>query len=83
MRDDIKKMLEYLGQMTIFEIYGFGKLVGAEENDDFQEYLTNVLVKYGESPKKMRREIFKLAKQIVEDKKSEKLRDSTGRGTSN
>lgn len=76
-------MLDYLGQMSIFEIYGFGKLVGAEENEDFQEYLTNILVKYGESPRRMRKEILKLAKQVVEDKKSEKLRDSTGRGTSN
>lgn len=76
-------MLDYLGQMSIFEIYGFGKLVGAEENEDFQEYLTNILVKYGESPRRMRKEIIKLAKQVVEDKKSEKLRDSTGRGTSN
>lgn len=76
-------MLDYLGQMSIFEIYGFGKLVGAEENEDFQEYLTNILVKYSESPRRMRKEILKLAKQVVEDKKSEKLRDSTGRSTSN
>ena len=69
--------------MSIFEIYGFGKLVGAEENEDFQEYLTNILVKYGESPRRMRKEVIKLAKQVVEDKKSENSRDSTGRGTSN
>lgn len=67
-------MLEYLGQMSIFEIYGFGKIVGAEENDDFQEYLTNILVGYADSSGKMRRELIKLAENVVKEKK-EKEKD--------
>lgn len=62
-------MLEYLGQMSIFEIYGFGKIVGAEENDDFQEYLTNILVGYSDSSRKMKRELIKLAESVVKEKK--------------
>lgn len=67
-------MLEYLGQMSIFEIYGFGKIVGAEENDDFQEYLTNILVGYADSSRKMKRELIKLAESVVKEKK-EKEKD--------
>ena len=62
-------MLEYLGQMSIFEIYGFGKIVGAQENDDFQEYLTNILVGYVDSSRKMKRELIKLAESVVKEKK--------------
>lgn len=65
----VEILLGYLGQMTIFEIYGFGKLVGAEEAPQFEDYITNILVCYNDSPRKLRREVLALAKQVVEDKK--------------
>ena len=68
--------------MTIFEIYGFGKLVGAEEAPKFEDYITNILVCYNDMPRKMRREILALAKQVVLDKKKEENKKDTEVGKS-
>jgi hypothetical protein len=59
---NLETLLHYLEKMTIFEIYGFGKLVGAEEAPKFEDYVTNILVCYNGMSRKMRKEILALAK---------------------
>lgn len=54
------------------EIYGFGKIVGATEEEDFTDYITEILVKYNDCPRKTRRGILRLAKQVVEEAKERK-----------
>ena len=54
------------------EIYGFGKIVGATEKEDFTDYITEILVKYNDCPRKTRRGILRLAKQVVEEAKERK-----------
>lgn len=54
------------------EIYGFGKIVGATEKEDFTDYITEILVKYNDCPRKTRRRVLRLAKQVVEEAKERK-----------
>lgn len=54
------------------EIYGFGKIVGATEKEDFTDYITEILVKYNDCPRKTRRGVLRLAKQVVEEAKERK-----------
>ena len=69
-------MLEYLEQMSIMEIYGFGKIVGATELEDFTDYITEILVKYNDCPRKTRRGVLRLAKQVVEEAKERKEKEN-------
>lgn len=75
MNKDVKIMLEYLEQMSIMEIYGFGKIVGATEEPKFEDYITNILVNYNDSPRKTRRGILKLAKEVVEENREKKEKE--------
>lgn len=75
MTKDTKIMLEYLEKMSIMEIYGFGKIVGAEEAPKFEDYITNILVNYNDFPRKTRRGILKLAKQVVEEAQEKKQKE--------
>ena len=68
-------MLDYLEQMSIMEIYGFGKIVGAEEAPKFEDYITNILVGYGDFPRKTRKGILRLARQVVEESKEKKAKE--------
>ena len=58
------------------EIYGFGKIVGATEEEDFTDYITEILVKYNKKKKKTRRGVLRLAKQVVEEAKERKEKEN-------
>ena len=60
-----EKLLEYIKEFQFKDLIGIGNLLGAEEKDDFQEYVTEILVKYNDQNRKYRKEILKLAQQIV------------------
>lgn len=61
----IEKLLELFAKMNFVEILGFGKLVGIEEKDEFEEYMQDLCIAYSELPRGERRKLFKLAKQVV------------------
>lgn len=61
----IEKLLELFKKMNFVEILGFGKLVGVEEKDEFEEYMQDLCVAYSELPRGERRRLLKLAKQVI------------------
>lgn len=61
----IEKLLELFKKMNFVEILGFGKLVGVEEKDEFEEYIQDLCIAYNELPRGERRRLLKLAKQVI------------------
>lgn len=53
------------GKMNFVEIMGFANLLGVEEEEKFEDYLTNILVAFSELSRSEKRKIFKLAKQVI------------------
>ena len=62
-----KKLIEYIKDFQLADLFGFARIVGAQEQEDFEDYVTEVVMKYLELPRKDRRNLLKIAKQISEN----------------
>lgn len=62
-----KKLIRYIKNFQLSDLLGFARIVGAEETEDFEDFVTEVVVKFLEMPRKDRKNLLKLAKQISEN----------------
>lgn len=62
-----KKLIEYIKDFQLVDLFGFARIVGAQEQEDFEDYVTEVVMKYLELPRKDRKNLLKIAKQISEN----------------
>lgn len=62
-----KKLIEYIKDFQLVDLFGFARIVGAQEQEDFEDYVTEVVRKYLELPRKDKRNLLKIAKQISEN----------------
>ena len=60
----VKELLEYMTDMDLPDILGIARLVGAEEQDDFQDFITEICLKFQDKSRKERKQIVKLAKEV-------------------
>ena len=60
----IEELLELFGKMNFVEIMGFANLLGVEEEENFENYLVNILSAFSELSRREKRKIIKLAKQV-------------------
>lgn len=62
-----KKLIEYIKDFQLVDLFGFARIVGVQEQEDFEDYVTEVVMKYLELPRKDRRNLLKIAKQVSEN----------------
>ena len=62
-----KKLIEYIKDFQLVDLFGFARIVGAQEQEDFEDYVTEVVMKYLELPRKDRKNLLKIAKQVSEN----------------
>lgn len=62
-----KKLIEYIKNFQLSDLLGFARIVGAEETEDFEDFVTEVVMKFLEMPRKDRKNLLKLAKQVSEN----------------
>ena len=62
-----KKLIEYIKDFQLVDLLGFARIVGAQEQEDFEDYVTEVVMKYLELPRKDRKNLLKIAKQVSEN----------------
>lgn len=62
-----KKLIEYIKDFQLVDLLGFARIVGVQEQEDFEDYVTEVIMKYLELPRKDRRNLLKIAKQVSEN----------------
>ena len=58
------KLLEHMRNFQLTDMIAIGNIVGAEEKEDFDDFLTDVIIKFQELPRNKRKELVKLAKQV-------------------
>lgn len=62
-----KKLIEYIKNFQLSDLLGFARIVGAEETEDFEDFVTEVVIKFLEMPRRDRKNLLKLAKQVSEN----------------
>ena len=62
----IKKLLKYFSKMQFTDILAFGNILGVKEEDQFEEYVTNILEAFSKMPAAKRRSLLKLGKDVSE-----------------
>lgn len=73
----IVKMLEYFQKMTFTDILGFGNILGVKEEEDFADYVTNILETYSLQPRRKRKQLLQLAKDVAGANKDIKKIETT------
>ena len=58
------KLLGHMRNFQLSDMIAIGNIVGAEEKEDFDDFLTDVIVKFQELPRNKRKALVKLAKQV-------------------
>lgn len=63
-----KKLIKYITNFQLSDLLGFARIVGAnQETEDFEDFVTEVVIKFLELPKKDRKNLLKIAKQVSEN----------------
>ena len=62
----IKKLLKYFSRMQFTDILAFGNILGVKEENQFEEYVTNILEAFSKMPSTKRRSLLKLGKDVSE-----------------
>lgn len=78
---DALSIISYFQYFQITDLLAFGKLLGVEEQDNFEDYLTEITLKYTELSKRQKDKYLKLARALAgktgEDMKEvERLRET-------
>lgn len=59
------QLLEYFKEFQYTDLLGFGRILDAKEEDNFDDYVTNILVHFISESRLKRKQLLKLAKDIV------------------
>lgn len=62
----IKRLLKYFESFQFTDLLGFAKILEVEEQEDFVEFIVNIVDSFQKQDKKKRRELIKLAKDVSE-----------------
>lgn len=59
------QLIEYFQNCQFTDIIGVGRILEVEEQEDFDEYLVNIVVAFSNAPRRRRKDILKLLKKIT------------------
>lgn len=62
-----KKLLEYIKKFQLIDLLGFGNILQVKEQDDFEKYITDIVVNFSKEKRRKKKQLLKLAKDIVEN----------------
>ena len=63
-----RKLIKYITNFQLSDLLGFARIVGANQKiEDFEDFVTEVIIKFLELPKKDRKNLLKIAKQVSEN----------------
>lgn len=60
-----KRLLGYMKNFELVDFYGFANIVGAKETEEFEDFVTEIIIKFMELPRKDRKNLLKIAKDIA------------------
>ena len=59
------RLLEYIDKLNFVDILGIGNILGVEEQEDFEEYITEILYAYANRNRKTKKQLLKLVKDVA------------------
>lgn len=59
-----KKLLNCLATFDVLDLLGFARIVGVEEQDDFEQYIIDIVQKFTSFPKDKKKELLRLAQDV-------------------
>ena len=62
----IKRLLKYFESFQFTDLLGFAKILEVEEQEDFVEFIVNIVDSFQKQDNKKRKELIKLAKDVSE-----------------
>ena len=62
----IKRLLKYFESFQFTDLLGFAKILEVEEQEDFVEFIVNIIDSFQKQDKKKQKELIKLAKDVSE-----------------
>lgn len=60
-----KKLIKYIKKFQLIDLLGFGNILQVEETNDFESYLTNIIIAFLQQKRKKRKQLLKLAEDIA------------------
>lgn len=59
-----EKLIKYLTTFQLSDLTGFAAILQVQEEEDFNEYIVNIVEAFAAKNRKIRKELLKLAKDI-------------------
>lgn len=59
-----EKLIKYLTSFQLSDLIGFAAILQVQEEEDFNEYIVNIVEAFAAKNRKIRKELLKLAKNI-------------------
>lgn len=59
-----EKLIKYLTTFQLSDLIGFATILQVQEEEDFNEYIVNIVEAFAAKNRKIRKELLKLAKDI-------------------
>lgn len=59
-----KEIIKYFKNFQLVDLLGFGSILGVRENNNFEEYVTDIILAFLQQDRKKRKALLKLAKDI-------------------
>lgn len=60
-----EQLLEYFKEFDLTDLLGFGLVLGVQEEENFTEYCTKILIAFYQENRLKRKQLLKLAKDIA------------------
>ena len=60
-----QQFIELTKHMDFTDILGFARIVGAQEQDSIEDFVSEICLKFNEMPRKKRKQLIQLAKDVV------------------
>lgn len=74
-----EKLIKYLTTFQLSDLIGFAAILQVQEEEDFNEYIVNIVEAFAAKNRKIRKELLKLAKDISLNNKDFDKGDKNGK----
>lgn len=62
-----KDLIKYIGKFQLTDLLGFGNILKVKECNDFEEYVTNIVISFSKEKRRKRKQLLQLAKDIADN----------------
>lgn len=69
----VKRLVNAFTKMTLMDILAIANILGVEEEEQFEDFITNICAAFTKQPRNMRRKLLKLAEDVAKADKELEL----------